>query len=191
MGFALPDIPTEDMLLSRASRGEQAAVTQIYELYFPSIYRFVRLQVGDLTVAEDIASEVFIKFMDTVGGRTGPRHSLRGWLFQVARNEINQHYGKVRQFPTETLDEWIPSASDHDPEIQFMQSIDRERAQQALRTLVPEQQEVLLLRFVESLSLQETADVMNKSASAIKSLQFRAIESLRRILSNMKLEQYG
>jgi RNA polymerase sigma-70 factor (ECF subfamily) len=57
--------------------------------------------------------------------------------------------------------------------------------------LVPDQQEVLLLRFVESLNLQETADVMNKTTSAVKSLQFRAIESLRRLLSNMKLENYG
>ncbi len=191
MGFALPDIPTEDMLLTRATRGDQAAITQIYENYFPSIYRFVRLQVEDLALAEDITSEVFIKFIDTVGGRNGPRQSLRGWLFRVARNEVYQHFGKVRQFPTEALDEWLSTSADHDPEIQFMRTVDTERIQQALRRLVPEQQEVLLLRFVEALSLQETADIMNKTTSAVKSLQFRAIESLRRFLGDMKLENYG
>ncbi len=191
MGFILPDIPTEDRLLARANRGDPAAISQIYENYFPSIYRFVRLQVDEPALAEDIASEVFIKLIDNVGGRSGPRHSLRGWLFRVARNQVYKHFGKVRQFPTDALDEWVPVSADHDLEIQLMRTADTECILQAVRRLVPEQREVLLLRFVEALSLQETADIMNKTTSAVKSLQFRAIESLRRFLHDTKLETYG
>ena len=191
MAFILPDIPTEDMLLTGANRGDQAAITQIYENYFPSIYRFVRLQVDDLALAEDIASEVFIKLMDSIGGRHGPRHSLRGWLFRVARNQVYKHFGKVRRFPTEALDEWVAVSADHDLEIQFMRTVATDCILQAVRRLVPEQREVLLLRFVETLSLQETAQIMNKTTSAVKSLQFRAIESLRRLLHDAKLETYG
>ena len=191
MSFVLPDIPTENQLLARANRGDQPALSQIYEVYFPSIYRFIRLRVDETTLAEDIASEVFIRLMDTVGSRNGPHHSLRGWLFQVARNEINKHFGKVKQLPLDTLEDWLPESSDPDLEVQFMRTVDTERARRALRMLVAEQQEVLVLRFVEALSLQETADVMGKSASAVKSLQFRAINSLRSILGELKLENYG
>ena len=191
MGFALPDIPTENQLLARAIRGEQPALAQIYEVFFPSIYRFIRFRVDDEALAEDIASEVFIRFMDNVGSRNGPRHSLRGWLFQVARNEVNKHFGKVRQLPISPLEDWLLDSSEPDLEIQFMRRVDTERARRALRMLVPEQQEVLILRFIEAVSLQETADIMGKSASAVKSLQFRAVNSLRSILGEMKLENYG
>lgn len=191
MSFVLPDIPTEDRLLARANRGDQAAITEIYEKYFPSIYQFIRLQVDDRGLAEDIASDVFIKFMDNIGGRSGPRQSLRGWLFRVARNEVYKHYGKIRQFPTSALDDWLSAPSEGDMEIQFIHAVDLERARQALRMLAPDQREVLVLRFVEAMSLDETAEIMGKATGAIKSLQFRAVNTLRQILGEMRAEQSG
>jgi RNA polymerase sigma-70 factor (ECF subfamily) len=87
-----------------------------------------------------------------------------------------------------TLDDWIPEPTDNDPEVQFMRSVDIERARQAIRMLAADQQEVLILRFGQMLSLQETADVMGKSTSAIKSLQFRAVNTLRSILDGIRTE---
>jgi RNA polymerase sigma-70 factor (ECF subfamily) len=147
--------------------------------------------VDDPGLAEDITSEVFFKFVDTVGGRSGPRQSLRGWLFQVARNEIYRHYGKIRQFPTSTLDDWLSAPSEGDLEVQFIHSVDLERARQALRMLAPDQREVLVLRFVEELDLQATAEIMGKNVGAIKSLQFRAISTLRQILGESNVTTYG
>jgi RNA polymerase sigma-70 factor (ECF subfamily) len=186
--IALPDIPSEDRLLARARQGQQDAIMQIYERYFPPIFQFIRLRVGDRALAEDLASEVFVKLVGALQGSTAPRHSLRGWLFRVARNEIHDHYGKSRQLPTTTLDEWLPSSPDHDPEVQFMRLVSVERARRAIRLLAAEQQEVLILRFGQMLSLQETADIMGKSTSAIKSLQYRAINTLRSILDGMRTE---
>lgn len=186
--LVLPDIPAEDQLLTRAKRGDQSAIMEIYESYFPPIYQFLRLRVQDADLAEDLASDVFVKFVDSLGTRAAPRKSLRGWLFRVARNELSRHYGKMRQYPTETLEEWVPANPETDPEVQFMQNMDVERSRQALRMLAVDQQEVLILRFGQALSLQETADVMGKSVSAIKSLQFRAVSTLRDILGEMRVE---
>jgi len=191
MTFTLPDIPTEDRLLRRANLKDQAAITEIYERYFAPVYQYIRLHVEDAQLAEDIASEVFFKFVDTVGSHNGPRHSLRGWFFQVARNEIYQHYGKARKFPTMELDEQLASQTDSDLEVQMIRSMESEHARRALRMLTSEQREVLILRFLEELGLQETADMMGKSISAVKSLQFRAINLLRNILAEMKAESYG
>ena len=160
----------------------------IYESYFPAIFQYIRLRVDDAHTAEDLASDVFIKLVSAFEKRKAPRHSLRGWLFKVARNTINTHYGKVKQFPTTTLDEWIPTSADDDPEIRVIRSMNAEKARRALRMLAPEQQEVLILRFGQALNLQETADIMGKSVSAVKSLQFRAVNTLRHILGELHME---
>lgn len=188
--LVLPDIPTEDHLLAQARQGDQKAIMEIYESYFPPIYQFLRLRVGDSSIAEDMASEVFLKFVGALRGRNAPRISLRGWLFRVARNELHSHYGETLRFPTTTLDEWFPATSDTDPEVQFIQKLNAERSRYALRMLAPDQQEVLILRFGQALSLQETADIMGKSVSAVKSLQFRAGNKLRQILGAMKVETH-
>jgi RNA polymerase sigma-70 factor (ECF subfamily) len=186
--LVLPDLPAEDRLLAQARQGQQDAIMQIYDSYFPPIFQFIRLRVGERELAEDLASEVFVKLVGALQGSNAPRHSLRGWLFRVARNEIHDHYGKSRQLPTTTLDEWIPDSSDNDPEVQFIRAVSVERARHAIRMLASEQQEVLILRFGQMLSLQETADIMGKSTYAVKSLQFRAINTLRSILEAMRTE---
>ncbi len=186
--LVLPDIPEEDRLLADARLGDQQAIMDIYRSYFPPIYQFLRLRVADSTLAEDLASEVFLKFVDALRGRTAPNTSLRGWLFRVARNVLHDHYGKTTRYPTTTLDEWIPAGVDTDPEVEYVRTLNVERSRRALRMLAPDQQEVLVLRFGQALSLQETADIMGKSVSAVKSLQFRAVETLRSIIGQQRLE---
>ncbi|MEZ4670074.1 MAG: sigma-70 family RNA polymerase sigma factor [Anaerolineae bacterium] len=180
--IVLPDIPAEDRLLAGARRGERNAQRQIYENYFPPIYQFIRLRVSDREQARDIAQDVFSAFFLALRGNNPPQKSLRAWLFRVARNKIYDHYGEKKQFPTTTLEEWIPAASEDGPEIKFMRTMRMEHARKALQMLVAEQQEVLILRFGQDLSLEETADLMGKSVSAVKSLQFRAVDRLRQLL---------
>ena len=186
--IVLPDIPMEDRLLTQARQGNQEAMMQIYESYFPPIYNFIRLRVDDHQLAEDLASDVFVKLVSAFRSPNAPRHSLRGWLFRVARNVMHDHYGRTRQLATEALDEWFPSSGDEDPEIQFVRMLDVERTRHALHMLSAEQQEVLILRFGQTLSLQETADILGKNVGAVKSLQFRAVNALRQIFGELRLE---
>ena len=176
----LPDLDAEDRLMADARRGDQDAVMRIYESYFQPIYNFIRLRVDDRAAAEDLASEVFVRFVAALQARNAPRQSLRGWLFRVARNLLHDYYGRQRQFPTTTLDEWLPATDD--PEAQAMASWDIDRTRRALRMLATDQQEVLILRFAQGLDLQETADIMGRQVGAVKSLQFRAVSTLRQIL---------
>jgi RNA polymerase sigma-70 factor (ECF subfamily) len=186
--IVLPDIPAERELLSDASRDDSAALRIIYEQYFPPVYQFIRLRINDRDQARDLAADVFLDFFVAIRSRRPPHTSLRAWLFRVARNKIYDYYGKSRQFPHTTLDEWIPASSDHDPEMDFFETYRLERVRRALRLLAPEQQEVLILRFGQGLNLKETADLMDKSVSAVKSLQFRAVETLRMFLDAGEVE---
>jgi RNA polymerase sigma-70 factor (ECF subfamily) len=186
--IVLPDIPTEDRILARARQGDADAVSQIYEAYFEPVYQFIRLRVDDPALAEDLASEVFVKFITALRGRSAPHHTLRGWLFRVARNVLHDHYGQAQRFSTEALDDWLPTPDGEDLDSQVIRTLDAERVRRALGRLPADQQEVLILRFGQALSLQETADLMGRQVGAIKSLQFRAVESLRRALGEAPLE---
>src|SRR5262245_23785737 len=92
--IVLPDVSGEDVLLAQLRRRERDALITVYERYFPPLYQYVRLRVGDSTLAQDIVSEVFVRLIDSLGGYSAPRDNLRGWLFRVARNEVYRSYGK-------------------------------------------------------------------------------------------------
>lgn len=182
IALVLPDYQTEDGLLDRARAGDEQAMTRIYDDYFPPVYQYIRLRVGDAALAEDLAADVFVRLVKAFRGHTAPRHSLRGWLFQVARNLIHDRRGRDGRLPQATLQDWMPASSEHEPETQVMRGYTAERLRAALGRLNAEQQEVVVLRFGQMLSLQETADIMGKSVSAVKALQFRAVQTLRALL---------
>ncbi len=187
--LALPDLPDEDRLLRRARRGDRQAIARIYESFFEPVYQFLRWRVSDPALAEDLTSEVFVKFLTALQGENAPRDTLRGWLFRVARNVLTDHYRGAP--PTSPLDEAMPFAHDVDLEADTDAALDAERVRRVVGMLAPDQQEVLVLRFGQMMSLQDTADSMGKSVSAIKSLQFRAVEMLRRLLAENEPEATG
>lgn len=184
--IVLPDITIEDQLLHRAQQGNSDALHEIYTHYFPPIFRFIRLRVDSVQEAEDLASEVFLKLLNAFRNSNPPRKSLRGWLFRVARNVLVDHSGRGQRFTETTLEDWIPAGDSVNPEVQFIRELSAEQARQAIQQLMFEQQEVIILRFGHALSLQETADITGKSVSAVKALQFRALNNLRRILERMR-----
>lgn len=179
--IVLPDVAADDDLLTRLHSGDRTAVIQVYEAYFAPLYQYIRLKVGDRVLAQDIVSEVFVKLIESAGKPSAPRDNLRAWLFTVARNIAYRVYGQSRHLPLADLEEWMPAPAETDPGV-LMDSLPPDRIRHALRMLTADHQEVLILRFGQRMSLKETADLMGKSTAAIKSLQFRAVETLRTIL---------
>lgn len=187
--IVLPDVTVDDERLSRARAGDEEAIIAIYRQYFDPVYQFCRLRTGDAHLAQDLTSEVFVRFIKALKNEKAPHSSLRGWIFRVARNLIYDQYGHDKELPVETIDQWLASEPNTDPEVQAIHAIQIERARQAIGMLPAAQQEVLLLRFDQQLSLQETADIMDKQVNAIKALQFRAVNTLRQILLNLDHEE--
>lgn len=180
--IVLPDPGEDDSLLSAAHQGSPSALTEIYDRYFQSIYSFIRLRVDDAPLAEDLTSEVFVRLVEAVRRRSGPRSSLRGWLFKVARNLVHDHYRSRHGLSEEALGDWMASPSP-DPEVHAIYAASIDLVRRALRGLTPDHQEVLILRFAQNLSLQETAEIMGRRTNAIKQLQFRATQALQRALA--------
>jgi len=183
--LALPDLPTEDQWLAQAQSGQRQAVALIYEHYFDAVFRFIRWRVDDDATAEDLTSEVFIRLLDALHGTHAPAHSLRGWLFRVARNVLYDHRGQAQH--TADLDESL-AGPDSDLLGDLLAHDDLAQVRLALRDLAADQQDVLILRFGHMLSLEDTAERMERSVGAIKSLQFRALSTLRRRLTDVAVE---
>ncbi|MBW4439286.1 MAG: RNA polymerase sigma factor [Pleurocapsa minor GSE-CHR-MK-17-07R] len=187
--LVLPDVTADEDTLSRARAGDEEAIVAIYHHYFDPVYQFCRLRVGDTHAVQDLTSEVFVRFIRALKKDKAPHTSLRAWIFRVARNLIYDHYGRREaELPESTLEQWVSTDMSTDPETEALRRIQSARARRAIAMLAPAQQEVLLLRFDQQLSLQETADIMDKQVNAIKALQFRAVNTLRQILAELETE---
>lgn len=178
----LPDENEEADLLWQLRHDKEGAVIATYEKFFAPLYQYARLKVGERALAQDIVSEVFTTLIESLGTARAPRENLRAWLFKVARHAAYRTYGRARSLPLEDVEEWMPAPAESDPGVLFGETFPIDRVRHALRMLNADHQEVLILRFGQRLSLKETADLMGKSTAAIKSLQFRAVETLRSIL---------
>jgi RNA polymerase sigma-70 factor (ECF subfamily) len=163
------------------------SVGAIYDQYFSEVYRYVRYRINDDVVAEDIASDVFVRLLEAVRKGQGPQTNLKGWLIATASNAVNDHLRRHYRRPTEALSDSMP---DEEPSVHTQVDVrEQNRAvQRAYAQLTAEQQHVLALRFGLGFSLEETALHMKKNANAIKALQFRALASLQRNMGEVAYE---
>jgi RNA polymerase sigma-70 factor (ECF subfamily) len=177
----------ERSALDGLRRLDSYAIGAIYDKYFPEIYRYVRYRVSDDSVAEDIASDVFVRMIESTQRNQGPTTNLRGWLIATTSNAVNDHLRRQYRRPTEELKESMPD----DASNIHVQVDQREQARQlriAFAQLTSEQQHVLTLRFGMGYSLEQTAAIMKKNVNAIKALQFRALTALQRQIGEVTRE---
>lgn len=157
---------------------EPQVLSEIHAEYFTEIYRYVRYRISDDTLAEDLASETFLRLLDAVNANKGPNSSIRGWLFGTAANLINDHFRR-RYRENELLTESLTHREYEDDTDKFERFEQQDYLSAAINQLTEEQQHVIALRFGSGMTIQETAHLLNKNENAVKSLQYRAIRSLR------------
>jgi RNA polymerase sigma-70 factor, ECF subfamily len=174
-------VQDELILLNRARSLDSDALTQIHNMYYVPIYRYILLRIDDHDIAEDMTSEVFVRFLSALRDRTAPQNTLRGWLFAVASHIVKDHYRRHYRAPQTELHEDIPNP--HQPPDE---KVDSQLAKEALRRAVghlsEDQQNALALRFGYGMSVQETAVTLGKSEGSVKMLQARGIAALTRQL---------
>lgn len=178
---------TEDLTLDGLQKLDSKVVGRIYDQYFEEVYRYVRYRINDEAVAEDLASEVFVRLLEAAQRNQGPQSSLKGWLIATASNAVNDHLRRQYRRPVEDLSESMP-----DDGLTVPAQVDRREQNQMIQNayaqLTHEQQDVLALRFGQGYSLEATATYMNKNINAVKALQFRALASLQRQIGEMTHE---
>lgn len=168
-------------LVWQAQNGDVEAVARIYECYQPSIFTYIYYRVGDQALAEDLTSEVFTRLVDKLPTYTPSERPILAWLYTVAHNLLVGHYRKNNQQPEKNLPATLPDGS-AGPEARTEAHLWREGLQMALHQLTEEQQQVIILKFVQDYSNAEIAAVLGKTEGAVKSMQHRALAALHRIL---------
>lgn len=171
----------EAALIERARRGEREAISALYRRYVQAIYRYLYYRVGDDQTAEDLTAEVFLRAVEGLPGYEPRGVPFSAWLYRIAQARVSDYFRRQRRAATIGLDESWPSG-EHSPLAEVEQASLREELRAALPRLTADQQQVIILKFVEGLSNAEIARILGKTEGAVKSLQHRALNALYRLM---------
>jgi len=176
-------IDGEKDTIEKAIKGEASAFGLLYDKYQPQIYRFIYLKVGHREEAEDLTHQVFLKTWGSISRYDFQGFPFSSWLYQIARNQVIDYYRtKKVNITLESIVELKIESPSYSSVMD--NNSDIEKVKKAIYQLNPQQQDVIILRFIEDLSLQETASILDKTETAVKLLQHRAIKNLRKILDS-------
>ena len=170
-------------LVELAQDGDADAFGLLYERYVDLVYRYVYVRVGSPHVAEDLTSETFIRALRRIDTFSWQGKDIAAWFVTIARNLITDN-AKSSRFRLEvtTADMVDADRRVDGPEKEVLAHLRDTRLFEAVKTLKPEQAECVVLRFMQGMSLAETALVIGKSEGAVKQLQLRAMRALHRRL---------
>ena len=168
----------EQRLIRQAQRGNADAFAQLYRENVQVIFRYINHRVGDPALAEDLTADVFVKAFESIGRYRDQGKPLVAWLYRIAHARVVDHYRRVERRPTETNVEDEPVAVNPDWDADMLRRQAARALHQAISALTSDQQQVIILRFIEGYRIEVVADMLGKQPNAIKALQFRALRTL-------------
>jgi RNA polymerase sigma-70 factor (ECF subfamily) len=183
--YAEPDEEQAALLaiVAAAQAGDANAFGALYDRYVDLVYRYVYYRVGAQALAEDLTSETFLRALRRISSFTWQGRDFGAWLVTIARNLIADHYKSGRyRLEVATADMLDADQAEEGPEGAVLDSLTNAALLEAVKKLNPEQQECIVLRFLQGLSVAETALAMGKNEGAVKALQYRAVRALGRLL---------
>ena len=170
---------SDEALVRAAKSGDASAFGELYERYRDPIYRYCLSRTGTAHEAEDLTSDVFVKALQSID-----RYQERGlpfvaFLYRIARNAAIDRSRTLKQ-PL-SVDELVTEpASRQNVEADAALAVDRSILLAALTKLKTEHRDVIVMRFIEGYSALEVATALGKTEGAVRTLQHRALERLRR-----------
>lgn len=178
----------EKDLVLRACRRDSQAFAELYDIYADRIYQYVFYRVGDVAEAHDLSAQVFLQAWEAIGEYRWRGRPFSAWLFRIAHNlVVDYHRTKRETLPIEGEEFDQPLVAEGQgakPEQSAERAMTAERLQKAVAQLTEEQQQVIILKFLEGYSTKEIAQILDKRQGAIRGLQFRALTALREILGS-------
>lgn len=172
-------------LVDRARTGDTDAFARLYDRYVDQVFGFVQYRVRDRHLAEDLTSDVFVRALRKLPEFQWQGVDIGAWLMTIARNRITDHFKSARVRLEHSTGEIFDSPHhdpiDHPEAVALAKDLSETLAR-AMDLLKDEHREVVFLRFVQGLSVAETAEVLDRSEGAVKALQYRALRSLAQVV---------
>jgi RNA polymerase sigma-70 factor (ECF subfamily) len=178
-----PEAQRTIALVKLAQSGDAEAFGQLYDAYADTVYRYVYYRVSARMLAEDLTQETFLRALRRITTFTWQGRDFGAWLVTIARNLVADHFKSSRHRLEVTTGEMLDSdESVPSPEDKVVGVLSDQELLAAVRQLNPQQQECVVLRFLQGHSVAETARIMGKNEGAVKTLQYRAVRTLARLL---------
>lgn len=182
-----PDHADNWRLVSSAQNGDGQAFGLLYNRYVDTVFRYVLFRVKDRALAEDVTSETFLRALRRIGSISYQGRDVGAWFVTIARNLIFDHMKSSRYRlelasadPTDAAPAGEISRSG--PDTQVIVDATNDELMRCVARLGDDQREVVTLRFLQGLSVAETATVMQRGEGAIKALQHRAVRRLAALM---------
>lgn len=168
-----------EQCIADAREGHPAAWTELYDRLAPMVYAYLRGQ--SLEDPDDVAGETFLQVVRDIHGFEGTERQLRSWVLAIAHHRmLDARRSRARRpaqsMPTEKLPQ--PTTAD-ETAAPLLETAQWENIQAVLEQLTVDQREVVVLRVVNELTLEETAQVLDRTVGSVKALQHRAYNALR------------
>lgn len=170
-------------LVELARSGDKDAFGLLYDHYQASVYRFLYYRTRSQTLAEDLTSETFFRALRSMNNFRWQGKDFGAWLMTIARNLTTDHFKSGRTRLELTTEDMAPhDDATEGPENAVIAGLTNEVLLKALTELPVEQRECLIMRFLQGLSIAETALALNRSDGAVKQLQLRGVRNLAKLL---------
>lgn len=177
----------EEELVLRAVQGDARAFGALYSLYYDAVYRYVYFRSGNVIVAEDLTENVFLKAWRAIGSSARRRLRFSSWLYRIARNVVVDHYRTRRDDVRLGTGRLRLAEEEHlGPEALTLRREEVTELQRAIARLPEEQQQVIILRFIEGLTHAEVSEILGKTEEACRVIQYRGLKALSRLLGGEK-----
>jgi RNA polymerase sigma-70 factor, ECF subfamily len=179
----------EKSLIEGAQKGNAEDFGALYDLYAQRIYRFVFLKTGTASDAEDLTHEVFLAAWRTMKGYRIGTTPFTSWLYRIASNRVIDWYRTQKK--NISLDEIMAggslpielvSAGGSNLVKALAHKFELQAVMGALASLSDDQQDVIIMRYVDDMTPEETGEAMGKTAGAIRLIQHRAIKQLKKMI---------
>ena len=170
-------------LVRQAQEGSADAFGELYRIYCDTVFRYIYYRVSTRALAEDLTSETFVRALRRITTFSWQGRDFGAWLVTIARNLVADYFKSSRFRLEVTTGEMLDSNEcERSPEDSVLERLSNAALLEAVGRLNPQQQECVTLRFLQGLSVAETARIMGKNEGAIKTLQYRAVRTLARLL---------
>ena len=173
--------PDERRLIQRAQADDPEAVSRLYRRHVESIYRYIHLRVGRQDLAEDLTGDVFVRALEALRTYQYRGVPFSAWLYRIAHDRVVDYYRREARREEDVMVE-EPQDAERGPASTLEAGLAREGLGKALRRLTSDQQMVISLKFGEDMTNVQVAELMDKTEGAVKSLQHRALASLKRLM---------
>ena len=183
MNDSRPHCESDERFVRQAQQGDVRGFSALHDCHYQAVYNYVYFRVSEQAVAEDITAEVFTRMVKRLDRYRRKKKTILPWLYTIARNLVTDHYRKEARTPEQVpIEDLSIPANVKTPEHHIAALMSMDCLKQALKKLTEIQQQVIIGKFIEDRTNEEVAALTKRTTGAIKSLQHRALASLRRYI---------